>query len=259
MQEKPAAAVYFVQKNGTLAKRAGIRYNDDKCRKTFRRAALRLSAAGWLRRHIMGIARMRFKIIRCARIMIIAKSRRNTMGKLFVISGPSGAGLREIVGAVLDARSDLGHVVPVTARKKKAGEVDGEGFWFYDLEGWNAMKESGELLECTEFAGNDYGTSRRLVQEQLDAGKNVVLNLEIDRAAQLKARMPEAVCVYMEPSSEDILRARYEKTARSPFEVTARMDRAAQEKRAAAFCDCVICTDDAAGAARALNELIDRG
>ena len=220
MQEKPAAAVYFVQKNGTLAKRAGIRYNDDKCRKTFRRAALRLSAAGWLRRHIMGIARMRFKIIRCARIMIIAKSRRNTMGKLFVISGPSGAGLREIVGAVLDARSDLGHVVPVTARKKKAGEVDGEGFWFYDLEGWNAMKESGELLECTEFAGNDYGTSRRLVQEQLDAGKNVV---------------------------------------RSPFEVTARMDRAAQEKRAAAFCDCVICTDDAAGAARALNELIDRG
>ena len=55
------------------------------------------------------------------------------------------------------------------------------------LDAWKAMRESGELLETTEFAGNDYGTSRRLVQEQLDAGKNVLLNLEIDRAAQVKA------------------------------------------------------------------------
>ena len=181
------------------------------------------------------------------------------MAKLFVISGPSGAGLREIVGAVLDSRDDIGHVVPVTARKMKAGEVDGEGFWFYDLEGWNAMRASGELLECTEFAGNDYGTSRRLVEEQLQMGKNVVLNLEVDRAAQIKANMPEAVCVYMEPSTEEILRARYEKTARSPFEVSARMDRAAQEKKAAQFCDRTICTDDGAQAVRELNALIDRG
>ena len=179
------------------------------------------------------------------------------MGKLFVISGPSGAGVREIVGAVLDGRDDVGHVVPVTARKRKDGEVDGEGFWFYDLESWNAMRESGELLECTEFAGNDYGTSRRLVEEQLAAGKNAVLSLEIDRAAQLKRNMPEAVCVYMEPSREDILRARYEKTARSPFEVSARMDRAAQEKRAAGFCDRVIFTDDAQSAERELNALLN--
>lgn len=180
------------------------------------------------------------------------------MGKLFVICGPSGAGLREIVGAVLDGRGDIGSVVPVTARKMKAGEQNGVGFWFYDLEGWNALKESGELLECTEFAGNDYGTSRRLVQEQLDAGKNVVLSLEAPRAKQLKVNMPEAVCVYMAPSDDAILRARYEKTARSPFEVSARMDMAAKEKQAVDFCDCTIFTDDAQEAARALNALIDR-
>ena len=180
------------------------------------------------------------------------------MSKLFVVCGPSGAGLREIIGAVLDCRDDIGNVVPVTARKMKAGEQDGVSFWFYDLEGWNAMKESGELLETTEFAGNDYGTSRRLVQEQLDAGKNVVLNLEVERAAQLKANMPEAVCVYMAPSSAEKLRARYEATARSPFEVTARMDRAAQEKAASGFCDVVICTDDAEKAAKELNALIDK-
>ena len=174
------------------------------------------------------------------------------MAKLFVISGPTGAGLREIVGAVLDTRRDIGNVTPVTARKRKAGERDGVGFWFYDLDAWNAMKESGELLEATEFAGNDYGTSRRLVQEQLDAGKNVVLSLEIDRAAQVKQNMPEAVCVYMAPSTDAILRARYEKTARSPFEVTARMDRAAQEKAQAGFCD------NEGEAAAALNALLDR-
>ena len=180
------------------------------------------------------------------------------MGSVFVISGPSGAGLREIVGKVLDSRDDIGNVVPVTARKMKSGEQDGVGFWFYDLEGWNAMKDSGELLECTEFAGNDYGTSRRLVQEQLDLGKNVVLSLEVARAAQLKANMPEAVCVYMAPADDAVLRARYEATARSPFEVSARMDLAAREKAAAAFCDLTIDTDDPEQAARELGALLDR-
>jgi len=180
------------------------------------------------------------------------------MGKLFVVCGPSGAGLREIVGTVLESRNDIGAVVPVTARKMKAGEQNGVGFWFYDLEGWSAMKESGELLECTEFAGNDYGTSRRLVLEQLEAGKNVLLNLEVSRAAQIKANMPEAVCVYMAPSDDALLRARYEKTARSTFEVSARMDRAAQEKAAAGFCDCTIFTDDTARAEKELKALLDQ-
>ncbi|MBQ7692398.1 MAG: hypothetical protein IJT29_02190 [Oscillospiraceae bacterium] len=181
------------------------------------------------------------------------------MGRLYVISGPSGAGLREILGAVLDGRDDIGRVIPVTARKMKPGEIDGVGFRFYDLEGWKAMQESGELLECTVFAGNDYGTSRRLVNEQLAAGKNVVLDLEADRAAQVKANMPEAVWVYMAPSSEALLRAIYEKTARSGFEVSARLDRAAQEKERAKGCDRIIFTDDAREAVKELNALIDRG
>ena len=179
------------------------------------------------------------------------------MGKLFVVCGPSGAGLREIVGAVLESRQDIGAVVPVTARKKKAGEQDGAGFWFYDLKSWKAMRESGELLECTEFAGNDYGTSRRLVQEQLDAGKNVLLNMEASRASQIKANMPEAVCVYMAPSSDELLRKRYEKTARSRYEVSARMDAAARDRAAAGFCDKTIFTDVPEEAVKALNALLE--
>ena len=113
--------------------------------------------------------------------------------KLIVISGPSGAGIGEIVAALFARSARLVPVVPVTARKMKEGERDGVGFYFFELEGWNAMKESGDLLETTEFAGNDYGTSRKLVEEQLAQGKSVLMERELDRAAQIKRNMPEAL------------------------------------------------------------------
>ena len=183
--------------------------------------------------------------------------------KLLVVCGPSGAGLGEIVKRVFALRPDTAAATPVTARKPKAGETDGVGFWFYDLEGWNALKESGDLLEesgdlleATEFAGNDYGTSRRRVMEQLEAGKNVLLNLPVDRAAQLKANMPEAVCVYVAPSSEALLRARWEAAGRSALEVSVRMEQAALQRQAASFCDAVVSSDDLAAAADALCAML---
>ena len=175
--------------------------------------------------------------------------------KLFVVSGPSGAGISDIVAAVFAKREDVGAVTPVTARKMKAGEVNGVGFYFYDLDGWKALGESGDLLEQTEFAGNDYGTSRKLVEEKLADGQHALLNLEIERAAQLKRNMPEAVCVYIEPS-EAVLRARYEAIARSPFELSVRLEAAEQQRAASAFCDARICSDDIDAAIAALDALI---
>lgn len=176
--------------------------------------------------------------------------------KLFVLSGPSGAGISEIVAGIFAARNDVGTVIPVTARKMKAGEVDGVGFFFYDLDGWNALKESGDLLEATEFAGNDYGTSRRLVTEQLNAGKHVILTLSPDRAKQLKQNMPEAVCVYVSPT-DGVLRERYGKISRSAFELSVRMEEAQKQSALADFCDCRIDSDDIAAAVKALSALMD--
>ena len=175
--------------------------------------------------------------------------------KLFVVSGPSGAGISDIVAAVFARRKDVSAVTPITARKMKAGEVDGVGFFFYDLEGWNALKESGDLLECTEFAGNDYGTSRRLVLEKLASGQHVLLNLEVERASQLKKSMPEAVCVYIEPSPA-VLRERYEAIARSPFEVPVRLQEADRQRALSDFCDARIVSDDLEAAIAALDALI---
>lgn len=180
------------------------------------------------------------------------------MSKLFVLSGPSGAGLGDIVAAVVASRSDLGPVTPVTARKLKKGEENGVGFWFYDLDGWKALQESGDLLEATVFAGNDYGTSRRLVNEQLSLGKNVLLNLSVTRAAQLKQNMPEAVCIYVAPSTEALLRERYEASARSRFEVPVRMEAAQKEAELSTFCDYSVPSDDIPAAVEAINTLMNK-
>lgn len=178
--------------------------------------------------------------------------------KLIVITGPFGAGLKDIVGEVLDSGTDLTTVTPVTARKMKDGEQNGVGFFFYDLEGWNAMKESGDLLEATELAGNDYGTSRALVQEALSGGKHVLLMLEPERAAQVKHNMPEAFCLYVEPADPAQLRARYAKTARNSYELTARMELAAEQRTESGYCDARIDSTDPAAAVREIRELIDR-
>jgi len=176
------------------------------------------------------------------------------MAKLYVLSGPSGAGLGEIVKALFAARPSLRPVTPVTARKMKAGEVDGVGFYFYDLEGWSALKESGDLLEATEFAGNDYGTSRKLVLSELSRGHDVLLNLPVERAAQLKRNMPEALCLYVEPS-EQVLKARYAAIARNSFELAVRLEQAEKERALSSFCDGRICSDETE---KALAEILGK-
>ena len=177
--------------------------------------------------------------------------------KLMVISGPSGAGIGPVLSAVFARREDTGTALPVTARKPKAGEQDGAGLRFYDLEGWNALKESGDLLEWTEFAGNDYGTSRREIEAVLAAGRHVLLSLPVQRAALLKHNYPRALCVYLEPSPA-VLRQRYEALSHSPLELAVRLDQAERERALSDFCDARVSSDDLDAAAAALEALLDR-
>ena len=178
--------------------------------------------------------------------------------KLIVITGPSGAGIPELVEALISSRKDLTTVTPVTSRKMKEGEQDGIGFFCYDLEGWNAMKESGDLLETTELAGNDYGTSRRLVTAAMQTGKNVLLSVEPERAVQVKKNMPEAYCIYVEPADTEQLRKRYACHARNSYELSARMSLAKEQRENSEFCDARVDSTDLPKAERDLGELIDR-
>lgn len=176
--------------------------------------------------------------------------------KLIVISGPSGTGIGEVITALFARSARLVPVVPVTARKMKEGEKDGVGFFFFELEGWEAMKASGDLIETTEFAGNDYGTSRKLVEEQLAQGKSVLMERELDRAAQIKRNMPEALCVYVEPS-EKVLEERLRAVSRSELELKLRLQTAERLRAASAFCERHVCSDDIAAAAAEIESLLD--
>ena len=175
--------------------------------------------------------------------------------KLIVITGPSGVGIGDVVPALFARRSDLVPVVPVTARKMKEGERNGAGFFFFELEDWNAMKESGDLIETTEFAGNDYGTSRKLVEEQFARGKNVLVERELDRAAQIKENMPETVCVYLEPSPA-VLERRLRAISRSELEFSLRLETAERLRAQSAFCDRRVCSDDPAAATDEIERML---
>lgn len=178
-------------------------------------------------------------------------------GKLYVITGPSGVGTGEIVERVLAARPELVTVTPVTARKMKKGEENGKGFYFYDLDAWQRMKDSGELLETTVLMGNDYGTSRTLIERELRQGRSVILQLEPDRAAQVKRSMPESVCLLIAPQDERELARRYAATARGSFELPVRLEIARQQcETAAAFCDATIDSSDLERAAAALDTFV---
>ena len=182
----------------------------------------------------------------------------NNSGRLIDVTGPFGAGLKDIVSDVLERRADLITVIPVTARKKKDGEVDGDRFYYYDLEGWNELKETGDLLETTELAGNDYGTSRRLVEEGLRSGKHVLLTIEPERAAQVKQNMPEAFCVYVEPKDPEQLKARYAQSARNSFELTARLELAREQREKFDCCDVRVDSTDLKHAEQEIERLIDQ-
>lgn len=178
-------------------------------------------------------------------------------GKLFVISGPSGAGKSTVVFKAVENRSDVCFSTSVTTRKPRPGEVDGKEYFFVDLDRFKEMVENDELLEHAEYVANSYGTPRAYVQKQLDAGLNVLLDIEVQGARQVHEKMPEAVMIFIVPPSMEVLKQRLESrgtdTARA---IEARLFRAKQEYAEADFYDYIIVNDVAERAAKEFEAII---
>ena len=113
-------------------------------------------------------------------------------GKLIVISGPSGAGKSTVVFKAIEGRNDFCFSTSVTTRSPRPGEVDGREYFFIDRETYDRMVEQDELLEHAEYVTNGYGTPRAFVEQKLNEGLNVVLDIEIQGARQVRSKMPEA-------------------------------------------------------------------
>ena len=178
-------------------------------------------------------------------------------GRLIVISGPSGAGKSTVVFKVMEKRNDICFSTSVTTRKPRPGEVDGREYFFVDLDRFREMVENNELLEHAEYVANSYGTPKKYVEQKLDEGLNVLLDIEVQGARQVNANRPDAVKIFiLPPSKEELarrLRGRGTDTERA---IEARLIRAGQECEEADFYDYVIVNDDADKAATELDAIL---
>ena len=128
-------------------------------------------------------------------------------GRLIVVSGPSGAGKSTLIKASLEAVPDLAYSVSATTRGPRPGEVDGRDYIFLSRKEFELWIEEGRFLEWAEYSGNLYGTPEQKVEEFLDAGKSVILELELQGARQVQLKRPDAVMVFVRaPSLEETRR-----------------------------------------------------
>lgn len=132
----------------------------------------------------------------------------NQLGTLYVISAPSGAGKTSLVKALLAQDSQIGVSVSHTTRGMRPGEEDGKDYNFVSMDTFNAMIEQGQFLEYAEVFTNKYGTSQLWVEEQLQQGRDVILEIDWQGAEQVRRLMPECLSVFILPPSAAELRKR---------------------------------------------------
>jgi guanylate kinase len=153
--------------------------------------------------------------------------------RLTVLSGPSGVGKSTVVRELRACQPRLWLSVSATTRFPRPGEVEGVHYHFVTDEGFTELVDSGGLLEWAEFAGHRYGTPRAPVEERLDAGVPVLLEIELQGARQVRAAMPDAQLVFLAPPSWEELVRRLTRRGTEPADVIERRLATAREELAA--------------------------
>jgi guanylate kinase len=131
-------------------------------------------------------------------------------GRLVVVSGPSGAGKSTLIRASLEAVPELAYSVSATTRKPREGEVDGRDYIFLSREEFEKWIDEGRFLEWAEYSGNLYGTPEQKVEEYLESGRSVILEIELQGAREVREKRPDAVMVFVRAPSLEETRKRLE-------------------------------------------------
>ncbi|MBR2042655.1 MAG: guanylate kinase [Oscillospiraceae bacterium] len=183
----------------------------------------------------------------------------NKRGVLLVISGPSGVGKGTIINKLFDMDDNLYFSVSATTRQPRQGEINGVHYTFKSIEEFEHDIETGEMLEYAQFSGNYYGTPRSAVEKKLSQGKDVVLDIEIQGARNVKRLMPEAVLVYILPPSIDELKKRLNgRHTETEESVSRRLHTAYSElHEAPELYDYFIVNDVVENAATKIEEILD--
>jgi len=128
--------------------------------------------------------------------------------KLIIITGPSGVGKGTVVKELLDRNKDIWLSISATTRNPRMGEKDGENYYFISDERFKDMIDKKEFLEWAQFAGNYYGTPLSTVNEKIEKGFIVLLEIEVEGAKQIKEKFPEALSIFLLPPSKAELEKR---------------------------------------------------
>lgn len=180
-------------------------------------------------------------------------------GKLLVLSGPSGVGKGTIVKEVLKLRPNACVSVSCTTRSPRAGEIDGQSYFFISKNQFEKMIEEGGFLEYSEHFGNLYGTPRQFVEERLERG-DVILEIDVNGALSVKKSMPQAVLVMIAPPDREALYARLRGRGTEGEDVISmRLDRAEFELSKAPLYDYTVVNDDLNKAVGEVVKILEEG
>ena len=203
-------------------------------------------------RRIQGLGRLQIKQLREE---FMKSEHAVKPGKLLVLSGPGGVGKSKVAKRLREA-GDFWVSVSATTRKPRSNEIDGRDYFFVTDEEFTRMINANEFLEWAEFAGNRYGTPQEKVEHALLLGRNVLLEIEIAGAKQVKAHLPQSVLVFLEPPTWEELVSRLEgRGTDSPERRAERLELAQEELAAASFFDVVLVNDQVESVVGRLIEL----
>jgi guanylate kinase len=178
-------------------------------------------------------------------------------GNLYIVSAPSGAGKTSLVSALLKSNQQIALSVSYTTRAPRPGETNGKDYHFISREMFLEMAKDSDFLESAEVYGNFYGTSQPWIEKQLAAGRDILLEIDWQGAAQVRKLMPHAISIFILPPSLSALETRLKGRGQDSDEVIARRLKAAQEdiSHVAEF-DYVIINDKLDEALRQLDAVV---
>jgi guanylate kinase len=176
---------------------------------------------------------------------------------VFIISAPSGSGKSTLVSRLLNEVAQLTFSVSYTTRRPRGHEINGEAYHFIDRDDFERRLEAGEFLEWADVFGNYYGTHSEALEAARIQGKDLVLDIDVQGAAQLKKRIPDAVSIFVLPPSREILEQRLRTRSQDDEQVIRRrLADAAREIRNYSLYDYVLVNNDLDLAAETLKAIV---